>query len=85
MRSAIAVQSLGAWGPQEVIPFARDNSALVRAAVVGELGKSANLDSAVVLSELSVDRTLEVQLTAVRGPRLARRIGVSTSAARDAR
>jgi HEAT repeat protein len=66
---AIAVQSLGAWGPQEVIPFARDNSALVRAAVVSELGKSANLDSAVVLSELSVDRTLDVQLTAVRAVR----------------
>ena len=66
---AVAVQSLGAWGPQEVIPFARDTSHLVRAAVVNELGKSANLDSAVVLSELSVDRNPEVQLTAVRAIR----------------
>jgi HEAT repeat protein len=63
---AIAVRSLGAWGPQEVIPFARDNSAPVRAAVVSELGKSANLDSAVILSELSVDRNPDVQLAAVR-------------------
>jgi HEAT repeat protein len=66
---AVAVQALGEWGPQEVIPFARDNSALVRAAVVSELGKLANLDSAVVLSELSVDRNPDVQLTAVRAVR----------------
>jgi HEAT repeat protein len=67
---AIAVQSLGAWGPQEVIPLGRDNSAPVRAAVVSELAKSANLDSAVVLSELSVDRNPEIQLAAVRAVRV---------------
>ena len=63
---AVAVQSLGAWGPQEVIPFGRDTSAFVRAAVVGELSKTATLDSAVVLSELTVDRNSDVQLAAVR-------------------
>ena len=60
------MQSLGAWGPQEVIPFGRDTSAFVRAAVVGELSKTATLDSAVVLSELTVDRNSDVQLAAVR-------------------
>ena len=62
----VAVQSLGAWGPQEVIPFGRDTSAFVRAAVVGELSKTATLDSAVVLSELTVDRNSDVQLAAVQ-------------------
>lgn len=63
---ASAVQALAAWGLQDVTPFARDPSAAVRRAVAGELGKQATLDSAVVLSELAVDKSTEVQLAAVR-------------------
>lgn len=66
---AVAVEALGAWGPQEVVPYGRDSSAVVRAAVVRELGKTASLDSAVVLSELTVDRNADVQLAAVRAVR----------------
>ena len=63
---AAAVQALAAWGLQDVTPYARDSSAAVRRAVACELGKHATLDSAVVLSELAVDKSTEVQLTAVR-------------------
>jgi HEAT repeat protein len=66
---AVAVESLGAWGQQEVIPFGRDSSGAVRAAVIRELSKNASLDAAVVLSELTVDRSSEVQLAAVQAVR----------------
>jgi HEAT repeat protein len=63
---AAAVQALGTWGPKEITSFARDSSAVVRRTVACELAKDATLDSAVVLSELTVDRSTEVQMAAVR-------------------
>jgi HEAT repeat protein len=63
---AAAVEALGTWGPKEITSFARDSSAVVRRTVACELAKAATLDSAVVLSELTVDRSTEVQFAAVR-------------------
>jgi HEAT repeat protein len=63
---AAAVKALAAWGLEDVVPYASDSSTAVRRAVAEELGKQATLDSAVILSELAVDRNSEVQLIAVR-------------------
>lgn len=62
---AAAVRALGAWGIGEVSPFARDSSAVVRRVVAYELGKTPTLDSAVILSELAVDKNTDVQHAAV--------------------
>jgi HEAT repeat protein len=63
---ASAVQALAAWGLQDVTPFARDPSPVVRRVVALELGKHATLDSAILLSGLAVDNNAGVQLAAVR-------------------
>jgi HEAT repeat protein len=63
---AAAVHALAAWGLEDVVPFATDSSTAVRRVVAEELGRHATLDSAVTLSELAVDRSIEVQEVAVR-------------------
>jgi HEAT repeat protein len=63
---ASAVQALAAWGLKDVTPYAHDSLPAVRRVVAGELGKHATLDSAIILSELTVDRNVGVQLAAVR-------------------
>jgi HEAT repeat protein len=63
---ASAVHALAAWGLQDVTPYAHDASPGVRRVVAGELGKHATLDSAIVLSELAVDKNVGVQLAAVQ-------------------
>jgi HEAT repeat protein len=63
---AAAVHGLAAWGLEDVVPFATDSATAVRRVVAEELGKHATLDSAVTLSELAVDRSIEVQEVAIR-------------------
>jgi HEAT repeat protein len=63
---AAAVRALAAWGLEDVVPFATDSSIAVRRAVAEELSRHATLDSAVTLSELAVDRSIEVQEIAIR-------------------
>jgi HEAT repeat protein len=63
---AAAVKSLAVWGLHDVTPYARDSSDAVRRTIAQELGKVATLDSAVALSELTIDRSVEVQLAAIR-------------------
>jgi HEAT repeat protein len=62
---ASAVGALSGWGLQEIAHYAHDKSQVVRMAVARELGKQPTLDSAVLLTAMVVDPSLDVQLVAV--------------------
>jgi HEAT repeat protein len=62
---AAAVGALSGWGIEEVAHYAHDKSQVVRMAVARELGKQPTLDSAVLLTAMVVDPSLDVQLVAV--------------------
>jgi HEAT repeat protein len=62
---AAAVGALTGWGLQEIAHYAHDKSQVVRIAVARELGKQPTLDSAVLLTAMVVDPSLDVQLAAI--------------------
>ncbi len=62
---AAAVGALSSWGLEEISHYAHDKSQIVRIAVARELGKQPTLDSAVLLTAMVVDPSLDAQLAAV--------------------
>jgi HEAT repeat protein len=62
---AAAVGALSNWGIEEIAHYSHDKSQIVRMAVARELGRQPKLDSAVLLTAMVVDASLDVQLAAV--------------------
>jgi HEAT repeat protein len=62
---AAAVRALGSWGVDEIANYAHDRSQIVRIAVARELARHTTVDSAVLLTALAVDSSVDVQLAAV--------------------
>ncbi len=62
---ATALGGLSSWGLQELNPYVRDESYIVRNVVAAEIGRKPSVESAVLLQELLVDASTEVQQSAV--------------------